>query len=224
MATNGSVTRTKNQGHEVLLRILALLVFLVCSMRCTHADIPDEYRESQGKVAKFSVDLSDPVLRVTEFLRLQDGSVIRPKVFYYKTQRILFRPRRVEESARTFRTLGRDVPATHRVLYLPTSEEIATYLILVRKSFPKEVEKDGKRKTEYIWADWQLLEIKSEDISSEKPLVIPAFEELTKRELTKEQKELLTDLVQRYDNQAAAARKKAATPVKPGDKKPWWRW
>ncbi len=72
--------------------------------------------------------------------------------------------------------------------------------------------------------DWQLLEIPAKNLTPEKPLVIPAYEELAKRELTKEQKELLKDLVQRYDALAAAARKKANPPVKHGDKRPWWTW
>jgi len=46
----------------------------------------------------------------------------------------------------------------------------------------------------------QLFEIEAKDISPDKPIVIPAYEELAKRELTKEQKELLENLVQGHVN------------------------
>ena len=107
---------------------------------------------------------------------------------------------------------------------MPISEEITTHLLLVRKAYSIEVIEDGKPKREIKWHDWQLLELPAGDISPEKPIVIPSFEELQKRELSKDKQELLEDLVQRYDKIEAAAWKKAGTPTKPGDSKPWWRW
>jgi len=131
----------------------------------------------------------------------------------------------VEKCGRTAKSTTKK---KHNFIHLPYSEEIDTYILLVRTSFhkdsvPKYVDKTERdplnkilgTKTDYVWANWQLLEIPAKDISPEKPLVIPAYEELAKRELTKEQKELLKDLVQRYEKVAAAARKRAATPVKP---------
>jgi len=108
---------------------------------------------------------------------------------------------------------------------LPQSKEIAEYLFLVRRSYHKDAVPEYVKKTEqdtinkkpgaqpdHVWANWQLLEFPTEDL---KPFVIPSYETLAKHELTKEKKELLKDLVQRYDKAAAAARKRAATPVKP---------
>ena len=82
MATNGSVNRTRIQGNERLCRVLASLVALTCSMGKTLAEVPDEYRESLGNVAEFTVELTDPALMITWFVRLQDGSVIRPRIYY----------------------------------------------------------------------------------------------------------------------------------------------
>ncbi len=227
MATNGSVLPMKIQGNEFLCRVLALSVLVACDMGCSHADAPGVYRESQGTVAEFTAELTDRTLTIAvAFIKLQDGTVIHPKVYYYQVHKTLIGVRSVEKLGRLWRTFGRDRKPTYRALHLPTSEEIATHLLLVRTSVLKEGRKRKAKfdKEDYEMGDWQLLEIEAKDLSPEKPLVIPAFEELTKRKLTKEQKELLADLVQRYDVLEAAAWKKAATPVKPGDKKPWWRW
>ena len=145
-------------------------------------------------------------------------------VYYYQYHKTALGVRQVEKSARTFRSMGRDLEAKYRALHLPVSEEIATHLLLVRTSILKGKKANDEQKPEYEMAAWQLIEVEAKDISPEQPLLIPAYEELSNRELTKEQNELLQDLVKKYDKIVAVAKKKAATPVKPGDKKPWWRW
>jgi len=181
---------------------------------CSRANAPGVYRESQGKVAMFTTKPVDRVLRITRFVKLQDGTVIRPILYYYQLRRgFLFGFDRVEECGRTFRTVGRSGNSLSRSLYLPVSEEIATHVLLVQTSFPREIKKYGETRTRYIWADWQLIEIDAKDLSPEKPIAIPAYEELAKREQTKEKKELLKDLVQRYDKVAVAARRRAANSV-----------
>ena len=138
-----------------------------------------------------------------------------PKLYYYQLRRILFRPRPVEEVGRVWTTIGRNAEPKYRVLHLPESEEIDTYLLLVRKHLPKRVEVDGELKTEYELSDWQLLELDAKDVSPDKPITIPPYEELAKRELSAEQQDLLKDLIKKQDENEAAALKKASTPVPP---------
>jgi len=237
MGMNRLANLKMNQDNKFSCRVLVLSISMVFNTGCARADAPSVYRESQGKVEEFTVEQFDRTLRITAFIQLQDGTVIHPTVYYYQVHKTLIGVRKVEKPGRLWRTFGRDRDPLYRKLHLPRSKEIALHLIMVRRSFHKDsvpkyvikAEPDPLykilgNKTDYVWANWQLLEIEAKDLSPNKPLVIPAYEELAKREQTKEQKELLEDLVQRYDKTAAAARKRAATPTKPGDKKPWWRW
>ena len=219
MGMNG-LMKNRLQKFMLYLTIQALVPTI---MGCSHAKLPGEYRESRGEVVKFDVMQTDPVLRVTWFVKLQDDTVIRPKLYYYQGHKTLIGVRQVEKSTRTSQTT---TPERKRFLYLPTSEEIATYLLLIRTSVLKEGRERKIKfdKADYEMGDWRLLEIDAKDLTPEKPLVIPAYEELAKRELTKEQKKLLEDLVQKYEVLLAAAKVKANTPVKSGDKRPWWTW
>jgi len=218
----------KRQGNKGFYGCLSLSFFIMFNIGCTRADPPGVYRESKGKVARFTVELTDQALMIAApFIKLEDGSVIDPTLYFYQLREgFLLGVSKVERSGRTFRSIGRDSKAIYRAYYLPVSEEIDTYLILVRKGFhkdsvPKYVNKTERNptgillgyKSDYVLANWQLLEIPAKDISPEKPIVIPAYEELAKRELTKEKKELLEDLVQRYEKASAAARKRMVTPV-----------
>jgi len=207
MAISGLMIRNE-AGTSMQISIVHFLTFML--MGCAHAETPGEYRESNGKVVKFVVKQSDPIHRITWFLKLKDGSVIRPEIYYYQTQFTLLGIQRVEESARTSQTTSTN---KKKFIYLPYSEEIDTYLLLVRTPVPKEVEKDGKTETVYEQSALLLLEIPAKDVSPEKPLVFPSYEELSSRELPKEQQKLLKDLVKRYDLIKAAAKKRRDTPM-----------
>jgi len=206
MGINGLVLLRISRRNGFLSRVVAFSVFTASNLGCADTNTPGEYRESQGKVTKFTVELTDRALTIaTPFIKLQDGSVIQPKMYYYQYHKTLIGVRQVEKGSRIFRSIGRDLDAKYRAYYLPTSEEIVTYFFLVRTSVLKEGRKRKAKfeKADYEMGDWQLLEIEAKDLSPEKPLVIPSY----KRELTKEQKELLQDLVQRYDKIEAAAKK-----------------
>jgi hypothetical protein len=103
----------------------------------------------------------------------------------------------------------------HQSIYLPVSEDIERYLYLIRRGVIKETQVEGRTTKALQWTDWQLLDIPAQDVSKDKPIVIPSFEVLTKRELTTEQQELLKDLVGRYEKIETEAEKKMATPASP---------
>ena len=197
-------------GINGMQEIIITFILIVVMVGCVSANAPGEYRESQGSVVKFTVEQSTPVLTITWFVKLQDGLVIRPKIFFYQARQVLFAFRSVEESARIWQITS---TKARNFLYLPYSKEINTYLLLIRAPLPKEVEKDGKIETIYEQSEWQLLEIPAKEVSPEEPIVIPAFEELIKRELPKEKQELLNDLVTKYNAIATAAKKRMDTPM-----------
>ena len=219
---------TSKMNRESSLPLTIIVFFLMSLIQNTddaRAERHRVYRESQGEVAKFTVQVTDPGIRVTSFARLQDGTVIRPYLYYYQVRRTTFGGvGRIEKIGRTFRSLSRNKHAQYNVIRLPQSKEIAAHLLLVRRSFHKDsvpdyvsetkpYKKMSGEKTDYVWANWQLLELPTGDISPDKPIEFPSFEVLSNRELSKEKEELLKDLVQMYDKIAAVARKKARTPV-----------
>ncbi len=207
--------------------LVALLMTSGVFLGCARAAKPGVYQESKGKIVKISARSSDSVIRVARFVRLRDGSVICPKLYYYQVTRSGFLGgiRDVEQSGRTYRTLGTDA----KPLYLPKSDEISAHLLLVRRFYPKdavpeyvdEVEVDpiGIRlgyKSDKVLSNWELLEVPVEEISPDTPFVFPTYEELATRELSEEQQTLLKELVQQQKEIAAAAAKRAATPVGQG--------
>ena len=184
---------------------------LLVLIGCTQAKIPGEYRESQGSTGIFSVEQSDNRLKFVRFVKLEDGTVINPIMYRYPAFRKIFDP------PRELRVRSSQITSVrgNKKIRLPISEEITSYLLLVRNSVPAKIQNDGTTQTMYEWSDWQLLEIDAKEVSLDKPIVIPPFEELLKREISDEQEELLKDLVQKYDKIVAAARKKVSTPVPP---------
>ena len=190
---------------------------------CTHSNVPGEYRESQGTVTRFSTNQTDPVLRITEFLKLKNGTIIYPTYFFYHIQKTSTGTRRVEKIARTFQSI---TPKGKNFLYLPTANEIAIYYFLVRKSYPVEVQINEVTKTEYRWTDWHLWELKADDLPKNKQLTFPAFEKICRKELTELQQQIQVELIQKYEKIEAAAWKAAGTPVGPkgrgglGDREP----
>ncbi|MFO0789799.1 MAG: hypothetical protein U0805_10095 [Pirellulales bacterium] len=193
-------------------------VFILIPIGCAAADAPGEFRESKGHVAKYSVEQTDPVLRIACFVRLTSGEIIHPKLYYFQMHYTAVGVRSVEKVGRIWKTTGRD--ARTAFLYLPTSEDIDTYLLLVGKV--KGTEKDISVVTKWIWSDWQLLTIKGDDLSHQKLIVIPAFEQLQQNPLAKADQELLANLVEMYKKIEAAAIEKMNTPVGPHSNVPWY--
>jgi len=193
-ATNHADLRVTNLRTNIRLKSIIYLVLLSQSTGCGRAENPGVFRESRGAVAAFSAEVTDPVIRVATFVRLKDGSVVFPHLYFYQLRKsgILGGVRNVEKSGRTYYSLSQKGNAKKsNLLQLPVSKEITEYLLLVRRSFhqdkvPKFVvstERDPIKvmlgnKTEYVWANWQLLTIPASEISPKKPIVFPSYEEL----------------------------------------------
>ena len=205
----GINTLTMNRGTVSVLRLSVLLLLI---MGCETAADSDEYRESQGTVGILTLEQVDPLLRIAQFVKLKNGTVSYAKMYRYPGFRKLFDPPN-EKKVRSQQI----ITSNDSSIYLPMSKEIASYLFLISKRLPIKAVDDGERTTDRDWSDWQLFEIPATEISKDKPIVIPPFEELAKRELTKEQEARLKDLVERYEKIEAKARKKASTPVPPRD-------
>lgn len=201
--------------RALLLGIAFLFMTVFLQHGCPQPDNAELYRESDGEVAAFTVEPKDPVIRVAAFVRLQDGSVIHPRLYYYQTDLsgILGGARRVEKPGRTFRSIGRDFESKYRKLYLPLSEEIKTYLFLVSTNYPKDIEVMGSTETIYLRHDWQLWELAASNLSPTKPIVFPGYEELNERGISREREALRKQMVELYEKAAAAARRKSSTPV-----------
>jgi len=224
MVTNCSVRQKTNRENKAFIRNLGFLLVVVSDMGCSNTGSKAEYRENQGKVVECTVELTDPAVMVTWFAKLDDGSIIRPRIYYNQYHKTLVGGRQVEKISRIFRSFGRDMEAKFRSLHLPNSVEIAAHLLLVRTGRPAAEKKTGDNEVQSQMTEWQLLEISPLDILEDKTIVIPAFEVIKKRDLSEEQQALLKELESKYGQIASAAKRNASKPVKQGDKKPWWKW
>lgn len=220
MATISSVLQGRTQILSLLLFFVTIVVTLSGCVRETKRK-GHVFRESQNSVKKFDVKMSDSTLRVVEFVKLKDDSIIYPTMYYLQGHKTLKGYQKVEKIARTFQTIS---PNTSAFIYLPSTDEIASYLLLIRKASKKKQEtEESKTKTIYEWSDWQLLEIEFDSSSEKGTITIPAFEDLQQRKIDAEMQKTRSELVKRFDSISIEARKKAGTPVKAGDPKPWWR-
>ncbi len=221
MGTNGLVHQVKTPENDGYRKILATLVIsMTFQLGCAKGGVSNEYRESRGEVDQFTVEVSDGAVRMAYFLRLRDDSVIYPYVLYYQFRKgFLGTSTHVEKPQRVFEVYSRRVEAKYRSLHLPRANEIKSYLFLIRTSVlkPGKVEKPlGKRDpADYQQGDWVLYEIPANEVSPDAPIRIPAYKELSERDMTEDQEKLLEDLVLQYDEQLARAYKKAGTPVPP---------
>lgn len=195
--------------------IIVLFAALLQQIGCKEAGSRRVYRESDGEVAAFKTEPADPVLRVATFVRLRDGSVIHPRLYYYQIDKsgILGGARRVEKPGRTFRSMGRELESKSRKIYLPLSEEISSYLFLVSTNYSKDIEVMRSTETIYLRDDWQLLELATSDLSPTGPIVFPKYAELKERELSGEREASRRELVKLYERAAKVARRKSSTPV-----------
>jgi hypothetical protein len=197
---------------------LALLMALIPVLpACGGAPKPGEYWESNDAVIKVEAELTgDDYLRVVTFLRLRDGSIQDPKIRYYQSHYTAIGVQRVEKPGRLSQVVTND----GKLLYLPTSDEIADYLFLVQKPIITKVEKDGVMKQVTNWTDWQLFEVRAKDVLQQDRVTLPAFEECAAKAADK--KELLKKLRALYSAAHKAATIKMNTPIKSRSEVPWY--
>lgn len=196
--------------------LIAFFSLLVISTGCASAAQPDEYRESQNRVKNLTTDIADDYLRIVTFVRLADGSIQDPKLYYYQTHHTAFGVRKVEKPGR----LWSNVTKTRKAIYLPVADDISAYLFLVSKPTVSNVVKDGVKKTMTDWSEWLLYEAPAKEVLDKKAVSFPPFEELI--ENAGEHEELAARLRQEYAKAEAAAKVRMNTPVKSRSEVPWY--
>jgi hypothetical protein len=193
----------------ILVAISPALGVAVNDGRACASDQP-VFRESVKQVARIPVRQPDVFLRVAVFLKLKEGvsgKIVLPSVFYYKARFTETGVARVERKAGVESTIA----AQRQFIYLPVGDRIERYLLFIRKATVKKsvVNGVGKQTTEF--SDRVLFEVPAAEVSADKPIIIPAYDELAKRE---QPSELLKSLQAMYDVAMAEQTKEASTPVR----------
>jgi hypothetical protein len=62
---------------------VVIAMFIMIFVGCEEAGQSDVYRESRAQAAKFDVQSRDDHLRIVTFLKLRDGTIERPKLYYF---------------------------------------------------------------------------------------------------------------------------------------------
>lgn len=199
-----------------------VLGLLVCTLTvvasASHAIANDglAYYESKGGVAKFSIKASDDVLDVVIVVRLRDGSLQLPKLYYYQGHQTLIGVRDVEKEGGLAIAAGKKLPG----IKLPVSKDIEKYVLLVRTTFPVDSVKDGQAVKEWKFTDWSFIEVSANDVAKDKPIPIPSVEALSKR--TAEQEGLFQELMKLYNAALKEEQERQRQPVTDRTKVPWY--
>ena len=195
---------------------------IVCSLTlmasASHAIADDglAYYESKGGVAKFSIKASDDVLDVVRLVRLRDGALHLPKLYFYQGHQTLIGVRDVEKEGGLAIAAGKKLPRIN----LPVAENIEKYFLLVRTTFPVDSVKDGQAVKEWKFTDWSFIEVAAQDVAKDKPIPVPSVETLSKR--TAEQEALFQELMELYNAALKEEHERQRQPVTDRTKVPWY--
>jgi hypothetical protein len=174
------------------------------------------YYESKGGVAKFSIKASDDVLDVVRLVRLRDGALHLPKLYFYQGHQTLIGVRDVEKEGGLAIAAGKKLPRIN----LPVAENIEKYFLLVRTTFPVDSVKDGQAVKEWKFTDWSFIEVAAQDVAKDKPIPVPSVETLSKR--TAEQEALFQELMELYNAALKEEHERQRQPVTDRTKVPWY--
>lgn len=183
---------------------------------CAQGASPDEYRESEGQVAKCLIEQTDISILIATYVRLRDGAIQDPRVFHYQMHYTAIGVQKVEKPGRLSQMTSKVKP----FLFLPVSESIDEYLFLVRKPIVSKKEVDGVAKRSTEWTDWALFVVPAKEVKPEKPIVIPPFDKLAKS--AGDQNELLKKVQAMHKKAEIAAEKRMNTPIKSDSDVPWY--
>ena len=201
---------------EPQFSLIVSLFQMAIAVGCVKAEVRSVYYESKGEVATFSLDHNAHYLGIAVFVRLQDGSLQFPKLYYYQGHHTPIGVRKVEKVG----DLSRGTTKELRNLRLPLSNEIQSYLLYIRTSYPEEVEKQGVRRIVYKFTDWSYMEVPAKDVSPDKPIKIPPFAEL--KNLNPDQEKVLKELNEMYSEARKAREAEAAKPITDRSEVPWY--
>jgi hypothetical protein len=198
-----------------LSRLVGSVQCWIALMACAQAKDANEYRESQREVAKVAVTLNGEFLEAVTFLRLSDGSLQDPVIYYYQGHYTGTGVQRVEKPGNVSQMISKD----RQFLFLPVSTNISDYLFLVRQATVKRDVVDGVTRKSTKWSRWAFFEISAAQVRKEPRISVPPFEAIEK--LAGERETLLSELEAMYEKAKAAADIRAKTPVKRSDV-PWY--
>ncbi len=181
-------------------------------MDCESPREPGTYLRGCGEIKPVFTKGTDTIVQVARFVELSDGSVLMPKLKYFRYGR------KAKEKEFTLQILRAD-RRYNGTLDLPVSKDIKKHLLLIRTPLSQDIEPDSFLSSESNhleeadlleieeWTPWELVEIPAEYISAGQSIKLPRCEELAKRKISEEKQELLKDLVARYNKIKSAARK-----------------
>lgn len=175
------------------------------------------YYESKGELARYSIKSHDEFpLRIVIFVKLRDGSLHLPKLFYYQGHKTPIGVRDVEKEGGLSIAAGKKFPG----IKLPVAKDIEKYVLLVRTTFPVNSEKGGQAVKEWKFTDWSFIEVAVQDVAKSDPIPVPSVETLSKR--TAEQESLFQELMELYNAALKEEQERQRQPVADRSKVPWY--
>lgn len=174
------------------------------------------YYESEGGVDKYSLKLSDDSVEIVRFVKLLNGSLHLPKLYYKQGHQTMIGVRDVEKEGGLSIAAGKKYPG----IMLPVAKDIDKYIFLVRTTFPVNSEKDGQAVKEWKFTDWSFIEVSASDVTTESPISIPSIKELSNR--TEEQEKLFKKLIETYDVVLKDVEEQMKQPITDRSKVPWY--
>lgn len=200
-----------------------VLRLFVCSLTLAPSAIPAiaadslSYYESKGDLEKLSLESHDEFpLRIVIFVKLLDGSLHLPRLYFYQGHQTLIGVRDVEKEGGLSIAAGKKFPGIN----LPVAKDIEKYVLLVRTTFPVDSVKDGQAVKEWKFTDWSFIEVAARDVVKDKPIPIPPVETLSKR--TAEQEALFQELMELYNAALEEEQERQRQPVTDRTKVPWY--
>ena len=205
-----------NIVKSVLEKLLVCATLSMVSMSNAFAAGRLSYYESKGGVVKFSLELSDDRVDIVKLVKLRDGSLHLPKLYYYQGHKTPIGFRKVEKEGGLSIAAGKKFSG----IILPVAEDIEKYMLLVRTAYPVDSVKDGQAVKEWKFTDWIFVEVAAQDVAKDTPIPIPSVKTLSKRNA--EQDVLFQELMELYNAALKEEQERQRQPVINRTKVPWY--
>ncbi len=200
-----------------LNQVFVAVIMSMAFMEPVFADERIAFYESKGELARYSIKSEDELsLRIVVFVKLRDGSLHLPKLYYYQGHKTPIGVRDVEKEGGLSIAAGKKFPG----IILPVAKDIEKYILLVRTTFPVDSVKDGQSVKEWKFTDWSFVEVAALDVAKDKPIPIPSVEALSKR--TADQEALFQKLMELYNAALKEEQERQRQPVTDRSKVPWY--
>jgi hypothetical protein len=210
-----SMTKRLSKPPQGFRRRLLVTIFVSfvgfkigCSAGRQPTDPPNVYRESRGEVTRVDTRQSDPYLGVVAFVRLNNGTLVRPTLYFKQLRQTLNGWKELEELGGLEVTCVLGMPR----LAIPLAVEIREYLFLMRTPILRDKGNSGGS-GEREWNPWVLQVSSADEIAGKKVITLLPYAELSER--AAEVATPLKKVLELYTIAKSEQDEQARTPVPP---------